>query len=72
MENFLNPNKKIQIKVNKIREYFYISIILILLVALYSLYTQYQNDSYTRVMDCFRDDVKDAEFCQKFYKQYKD
>ena len=29
-----------------------------------------QNDSYTRVMDCFKDEVKEPEFCQAFYKQY--
>ena len=52
------------------REYFYVSIIIILLVALYSLYTQYQNDSYTRVMNCFKDEVKEPKFCQAFYKQY--
>ena len=72
MVSLQNLNKKIQIKVNKIREYFYISTILILLVALYSLYTQYRNDSYTRVMDCFRDDVKELEFCEAFLKQYSE
>ena len=54
------------------RDYFYISTIIILLVALYSLYTQYRNDSYTRVMDCFRDDVKELEFCEAFLKQYSE
>jgi len=67
--NNMDNNKK---RIINSRDYFYISIILILLVALYSLYTQYQNDSYTRVMDCFRDEVKEPEFCQAFYKQYKD
>ena len=65
--NNMDNNKK---RVFNGRDYFYISTILILLVALYSLYTQYRNDSYTRVMDCFRDDVKEVEFCEAFLKQY--
>ena len=67
--NNMDDNKK---RIFNSRDYFYISIILILLIALYSLYTQYQNDSYTRVMDCFRDEVKEPEFCQEFYEQFKE
>ena len=54
------------------KDIFYILIITSLLVTMYVQYSNYQNDSYTRVMDCFRDEVKEPEFCQAFYKQYKD
>ena len=50
----------------------YLLIITGLLAVMYVQYSNYQNDSYTRVMDCFRDEVKEPEFCQKFYKQYMD
>ena len=52
------------------KDIFYILIITSLLVTMYVQYSNYQNDSYTRVMDCFRDEVKEPEFCQAFYKQY--
>jgi hypothetical protein len=52
------------------KEPFYIAIILVLLFALYSLYTQYQNDSYTRVMNCFKEEIKEPQFCKEFLKQY--
>ena len=52
------------------KDIFYILIITSLLVTMYVQYSNYQNDSYTRVMDCFKDEVKEFEFCQKFYKQY--
>ena len=54
------------------KDIFYIFIIISLLATMYLQYSNYQNDSYTRVMDCFRDEVKEPEFCQAFYKQYKD
>jgi len=43
-----------------------------LLIALFALNNQYKNDSYTRVMNCFKDVVDEPKFCQEFYKQYKD
>tara|TARA_B100000963_G_scaffold313842_1_gene292024 strand:+ start:318 stop:491 length:174 start_codon:yes stop_codon:yes gene_type:complete len=48
----------------------YLLIIAGLLAIMYVQYSNYQNDSYTRVMDCFRDEVKEPEFCKKFYEQY--
>ena len=48
----------------------YLLIIAGLLAVIYVQYSQYQNDSYTRVMNCFKDEVKEPEFCQAFYKQY--
>ena len=54
------------------KDIFYILIIISLLVIMYVQYSNYQNDSYTRVMDCFKDEVKEIEFCQAFYEQYKD
>ena len=48
----------------------YLLIITGLLATMYVQYSNYQNDSYTRVMDCFKDEVKEPEFCQAFYKQY--
>ena len=54
------------------KDIFYILIIISLLVIMYVQYSNYQNDSYTRVMDCFRDEVKEPEFCKKFYKGYLD
>ena len=56
----------------KTKDVIYLLIIAGLLATMYVQYSKYQNDSYTRVMDCFRDDVKEPEFCQKFYKQYTD
>lgn len=50
----------------------YILIIISLLAIMHVQYSNYQNDSYTRVMDCFRDEIKEPEFCQKFYKSLKD
>jgi len=50
----------------------YIGIIIALLIALFALNNQYKNDSYTRVMNCFKDVVNEPKFCQEFYKQYKD
>ena len=50
----------------------YILIIISLLAIMYVQYSNYQNDSYTRVMDCFKDEVKELEFCEAFYKQYLD
>lgn len=54
------------------KDIFYILIIISLLATMYVQYSNYQNDSYTRVMDCFRDEVKEPEFCQAFYKHYTD
>jgi hypothetical protein len=54
------------------KDVIYLLIIAGLLATMYVQYSNYQNDSYTRVMDCFRDEVKEPEFCQKFYKKYKD
>ena len=48
----------------------YLLIIAGLLAIIYVQYSNYQNDSYTRVMDCFKDEVKEPEFCKKFYEQY--
>jgi len=42
------------------------------LIALFALNSQYKNDSYSRVMNCFKDVVNEPAFCQEFYKQYKD
>ncbi|MDA8861481.1 hypothetical protein N9I51_00840 [Gammaproteobacteria bacterium] len=50
----------------------YLLIITGLLAVMYVQYSNYQNDSYTRVMDCFKDEVKELEFCEAFYKQYLD
>ena len=50
----------------------YILVIITLLAVMYVQYSHYQNDSYTRVMDCFRDEVKEPEFCQRFYEGLKD
>jgi|TARA_B100001093_G_scaffold378278_1_gene363545 hypothetical protein len=55
-----------------IKDINYIGIIIALLIALFALNNQYKNDSYTRVMNCFKDVVNEPEFCQEFYKQYKD
>ena len=55
-----------------IKDVNYIGIIIALLIALFALNNQYKNDSYTRVMNCFKDVVNEPEFCQEFYKQYKD
>jgi len=55
-----------------IKDINYIGIIIALLIALFALNNQYKNDSYTRVMNCFKDVVDEPEFCQEFYKQYKD
>ena len=56
----------------------YLGIITLLSVSYFSLNTEYTNleeiyanDSYTRVMDCFRDDVAELEFCKKFYESVK-
>ena len=54
------------------KDVIYLLIITGLLATMYVQYSHYQNDSYTRVMDCFKDEVKEPEFCQAFYKQYKD
>tara|TARA_X000001036_G_scaffold428448_1_gene458262 strand:+ start:1894 stop:2073 length:180 start_codon:yes stop_codon:yes gene_type:complete len=55
-----------------IKDFNYLGIILALTVALITLNVQYKNDSYTRVMNCFKDIVNEPEFCQEFYKQYRD
>ena len=52
------------------KDMIYILIITLLLATMFVQYSSYQNDSYTRVMDCFKDQVKEPEFCQAFYKQY--
>ena len=54
------------------KDVIYLLIITGLLAVMYVQYSNYQNDSYTRVMDCFRDEVKEPEFCKKFYKGYLD
>tara|TARA_R100000541_G_scaffold17020_2_gene26718 strand:- start:46 stop:228 length:183 start_codon:yes stop_codon:yes gene_type:complete len=55
-----------------IKDINYIGIIIALLIALFALNNQYKNDSYTRVMNCFKDVVDEPKFCQEFYKQYKE
>ena len=55
-----------------IKDINYIGIIIALSIALVTLNVQYKNDSYTRVMNCFKDVIDEPEFCQEFYKQYKD
>ena len=52
------------------KDIIYLLVIAGLLAIMYVQYSHYQHDSYTRVMDCFRDEVKEPEFCKKFYKQY--
>ena len=52
------------------KDVIYLLIIAGLLAIMYVQYSNYQNDSYTRVMDCFKDEVKEPEFCNKFYKGY--
>ena len=54
------------------KDVIYLLIITGLLAVMYVQYSNYQNDSYTRVMDCFKDEVKELEFCEAFYKQYLD
>ena len=54
------------------KDVIYLLIITGLLAVMYVQYSNYQNDSYTRVMDCFRDDVKEIEFCEAFLKQYSE
>ena len=54
------------------KDVIYLLIITGLLTVMYVQYSNYQNDSYTRVMDCFKDEVKELEFCEAFYKQYLD
>ena len=54
------------------KDVIYLLIITGLLATMYVQYSQYQNDSYTRVMDCFRDEVKEPEFCKQFYESFKD
>lgn len=54
------------------KDVIYLLIIAGLLATMYVQYSNYQNDSYTRVMDCFKDEVKELEFCEAFYKQYLD
>jgi hypothetical protein len=51
-----------------IKDLNYMGMIIALVIALVALNVQYKNDSYTRVMDCFRDVVTEPEFCKKFYK----
>tara|TARA_R110001606_G_scaffold17677_3_gene68153 strand:- start:550 stop:732 length:183 start_codon:yes stop_codon:yes gene_type:complete len=55
-----------------IKDLNYIGIIIALLIALFALNIQYKNDSYTRVMNCFKDVVNEPEFCQQFYNKYKE
>ena len=52
------------------KDIIYLIVIAGLLAVMFVQYSHYQNDSYTRVMDCFRDEVKEPEFCMKFYKGY--
>lgn len=54
------------------KDYAYLFVIAGLLIVMYVQYTHYQNDSYTRVMDCFRDQVKEPKFCEQFYESLKD
>ena len=54
------------------KDVIYLLIIAGLLATMYVQYSNYQNDSYTRIMVCFRDEVKEPEFCQAFYKSLKD
>ena len=53
------------------KDIIYLIVIAGLLGVMFVQYSHYQNDSYTRVMDCFRDEVKEPEFCQQFYERYK-
>tara|TARA_R110000764_G_scaffold58544_2_gene127188 strand:+ start:8 stop:187 length:180 start_codon:yes stop_codon:yes gene_type:complete len=55
-----------------IKDINYMGIIIALVITLITLNVQYKNDSYTRVMNCFKDVVAEPKFCQEFYKQYKD
>jgi len=52
------------------KDVIYLLIIAALLATMYVQYSNYQNDSYTRVMNCFKDEVKEPEFCKKFYEGY--
>lgn len=54
------------------KDVIYLLIITGLLATMYVQYSQYQNDSYTRVMDCFRDKVKEPKFCKQFYESFKE
>ena len=52
----------------------YISIILVLCFLMYYQYSQYRLDSYSRVVNCFRDVVpeNDIDFCESFYEKHRE
>ena len=55
-----------------IKDINYIGIIIALLIALFALNNQYQNDSYSRTLNCFRDIIIEPEYCESFYEKLKE
>lgn len=52
------------------RDVTFIALIVVLCLALVTLNAEHNNDSYTRVMNCFKDVIEEPEFCKEFYINY--
>ena len=44
----------------------------VLCIALVTKTIEHNNDSYTMVMNCFKDVIEEPEFCQEFYRNYNE
>ena len=54
------------------RDATFLTLISILCIALITKTVEHNNDSYTRVMNCFKDIIEEPKFCQEFYKNYNE
>ena len=72
-EPYVRENKNMQMNTGS-REPFYMVTILALLIIMFVQYTKYREDSFSRITQCFADEVPDSEqdFCESFYEEYRD
>tara|TARA_R110000822_G_scaffold25816_1_gene77978 strand:+ start:660 stop:848 length:189 start_codon:yes stop_codon:yes gene_type:complete len=55
-----------------IKDLNYIAMISALVVALICLQIKYQNDSHSRIVECFADVVVETEYCESFFKKHNE
>tara|TARA_R110001592_G_scaffold70557_1_gene216120 strand:+ start:804 stop:1025 length:222 start_codon:yes stop_codon:yes gene_type:complete len=48
----------------------FLALIGVLCIALVTKTVEHNNDSYTRVMNCFKDVIEEPKFCKEFYINY--
>ena len=54
------------------KDVIYLLIIFVLILGMYIQYANYREDSFSRITKCFADEVKEVEWCEKFYDKYRE